>query len=73
MKTAIQKIRCEIFGVTQVEMADILGTSQATISRWEAGIGEPSLNHIQRVRAEALRRQLEWDDRLLFPAEGCAA
>lgn len=62
-----------MFQVTQSEMAEIAGTSQATISRWEAGATNPSLRHLRRIRAEALRRRLKWDDRLLFSAGGQAA
>lgn len=69
----IRHIRCEIFRVTQDEFAEILETSQATISRWEAGITNPSLRHLRRLRAEAIQRKLKWDDQLLFSAGGRAA
>ena len=68
----IRKIRCQIFRITQEEMAAIAGVEQATISRWEAGANDPSLRHLRRIRAEALRRGLKWDDRLLFGVERVA-
>lgn len=64
-------IRTKVFGVTQVEMARIARVSQATISRWEAGLREPSRSELARIRAEAARRQIMLDDAWLF--EGAAA
>lgn len=69
---AIKHIRCKLFGVTQEEMAKIAGVRQATISRWEAGLTDPSLRHMRRIRSEARKRRLAWDDALLL-AEGSRA
>lgn len=63
---AIRFIRCEVFRATQAEMAAIAGTQQATWSRWESDQLRPSLEHARRIRAEALRRGLAWDDSWLF-------
>ncbi len=68
----IEHIRRRVFRVTQVEMAKIAGVRQATISRWEAGLTDPSLKHLKRIRAEARKRRLAWDDRLLL-GEGSRA
>jgi transcriptional regulator with XRE-family HTH domain len=62
----LRDIRRQVFGVSQVEMAQIAGVRQATISRWEHDIHAPSLPEMGRIRAEAIRRGLEWDDRWLF-------
>lgn len=62
----LKRIRCEVFRITQAEMASIAGVRQATVSRWEAGITGPSLRHIRRIRNEARKRKLRWDDRFLF-------
>ncbi|WP_354117861.1 helix-turn-helix domain-containing protein [Bradyrhizobium sp. LA6.12] len=53
-------------------MAKICRVRQATISRWEAGIGEPSLRHVRLIRAEARRRRLRWDDRVFLAEERAA-
>lgn len=66
-------IRRNVFRVTQIEMAQIAGVKQPTISRWERGLRDPDLSHLQRIRAEARRRKLRWDDRWFFAAEGRAA
>ncbi len=47
-------------------MAAIAGVDQATWSRWERGLLEPTLGQIASVRAEAKRRRLRWNDGLLF-------
>lgn len=67
------RIRRNVFRVTQIEMAQIAGVKQPTISRWERGLREPDLSHLQRIRAEAHRRKLRWDDRWFFTVEGRAA
>lgn len=70
---SLRHIRCEVFRITQEEMAKIAGVRQATISRWEAGITDPSLRHIRRIRTEARKRRLHWDDRVLLAEAGRAA
>lgn len=67
------RIRRNVFRVTQIEMAQIAGVKQPTISRWERGLREPGISHLQRIRAEARRRKLRWDDRWFFGAEERAA
>jgi transcriptional regulator with XRE-family HTH domain len=67
------RIRRNVFRVTQIEMAQIAGVKQPTISRWERGLRDPDLSHLQRIRAEARRRKLRWDDGWFFSAEGRAA
>ncbi len=59
-------IRRNIFEVSQAEMATIAGTSQATVSRWEAGQLYPSLPQMEAIRSEASRRGLPWDDGWFF-------
>jgi transcriptional regulator with XRE-family HTH domain len=67
------RIRRKVFRVTQIEMAQIAGVKQPTISRWERGLRDPDLGHLQRIRAEALRRKLRWSDRWFFASEERAA
>jgi len=72
---AIKHIRKTLFKVTQAEMAVIAGTTQASVSRWEKGQSDPSLDELARIRSEALRRQIDWDDRIFFetaPEESAA-
>lgn len=66
----IRFIRVHVFRVRQHEFADIAGVAQASVSRWESG-GVPTLTEMQRIRAEARRRRLEWSDSFFFevPAE----
>lgn len=77
MSNAIRHIRKTIFGETQKGFAKIAGVSQSTVSNWERGEWEPTLDNISRVRSEALRRGLEWSDAVLFEPvpshEGAAA
>jgi len=47
-------------------MAEIAGTTQATISRWESDGLRPSLRQLKRIRTEARRRHLKWDDSWFF-------
>lgn len=63
---AIRHIRKAVLQATQQEMADIAGVSQAAISRWESGHGEPELTHLQRIRGEVIKRGQPWDDALFF-------
>lgn len=78
----LQHIRKSILDLTQAEMAEIAGVRQATVSRWEHGELEPSRDELDRIRTEALKRGVEWDDKWFFeaspsspksPTEGAAA
>lgn len=62
----IEHIRTEILKVTQGAFAGIAGTTQATVSRWEAGELEPGRKEMARIRAEVMHRGLAWDDRWFF-------
>lgn len=64
-------IRKNVFGLTQAEMAVIAVVSQGTVSKWEAGALAPDADELKRIRAEATKRGLPWDDRWFFetPAE----
>lgn len=66
-------IRRHIFGVTQVEMAAIAGVRQSQVSRWENGHRRPSIVELERIRTEAVKRQLAWDDRWFFENPAVAA
>ena len=62
---ALRNIRINVFGVTQAEFSVIAGVTQATVSRWENGVG-PSLDDMLAIRAAALARALPWDDSFFF-------
>lgn len=66
--SAIRHIRTDLFKVSQAAFAVIAGTNQSAVSRWENNSSEPDRDELARIRAEALRRGLAWDDRLFFEA-----
>lgn len=72
---AIRHIRKSVLGLTQSDMALIAEVSQGTISKWENSDGPdqigPSRVEMARIRAEAIKRGLSWDDSWFFesPAE----
>jgi transcriptional regulator with XRE-family HTH domain len=66
MRMTIMRTVRERLGLRQTEMAAVAGVSQATISRWETGSLEPNRQELERIRGEALRRGVEWDDALFF-------
>lgn len=78
---AMKHIRLNVFGVKQQDFAVIAGVPQSQVSRWEHGKAAPSLDEMNRIRAEAEKRKQErklktrWDDRLFFaePQEASAA
>ena len=62
----MQHIRIKVFGVSQAAFGAIAGVTQATVSRWEANMWEPSRDELARIRQEALARKLDWSDALFF-------
>ena len=63
----VTHIRETVFGCkTQGEFALILGTSQATVSRWEEAQRVPGHRQAE-IREKALERGA-WDDRWFFTA-----
>jgi DNA-binding transcriptional regulator YiaG len=69
---ALKHIRIKVFAVKQQEFAAIAGVQQSTVSRWENGTAAPSLEEMNRIRADAEKRRADkrlkakWDDRLFF-------
>lgn len=62
----ITHIRKHIFAVSQVIFADIAGTTQGSVSRWENGTQVPGLVEMDRIRRAAADRGIAWDDRWFF-------
>jgi transcriptional regulator with XRE-family HTH domain len=60
------RIRKQLFRETQSAFGAIARTSQATVSRWETGELDPTLDQLCRIRAEARRRRLPWKDAWFF-------
>ncbi|MDR6953819.1 putative transcriptional regulator [Ancylobacter sp. 3268] len=61
-------IRKSVLDVSQAALAAIAGTSQATVSRWEKGDLHPDRSQMALIRAEALKRGLQWNDAWFFEA-----
>lgn len=70
----INFIRKDVFGLTQAEFAALVGVTQATVSRWEAGTA-PSLREMRAIREAAKARKIKWRDEWFFspPVRGDAA
>jgi transcriptional regulator with XRE-family HTH domain len=66
--TPMLHVRKTILGLSQAEMAKIAGVSQGTVSKWEAGQLEPSRDELDHIRADAIDRGLDWNDRWFFEA-----
>lgn len=64
--SVITSIR-RVLAVKQSELATIVGRNQATISRWEMGLGSPTIEDVAKIRAEFIKRGLDWDETLIFP------
>lgn len=62
----ILQVRKRVFGISQAELAAIAGTSQGTVSKWEAGELEPDREQLGLIRSAALARGLEWSDAWFF-------
>jgi transcriptional regulator with XRE-family HTH domain len=62
---AIKAIRKHVFGVTQIEFAEIAGVKQSSVSRWEAGVA-PTLDEMAAIRRAAVERGLPWSDEFFF-------
>ena len=61
----------EKYGLTQQQVADRLGTSDVTISRWETGERRPDVN-AQAAYAEALRADMHFTELWRDPARPSA-
>jgi transcriptional regulator with XRE-family HTH domain len=71
--SAMIHIRKTVLKVSQRELAAISGVTQTTVSRWEAGSLEPSRDEMLRIRDEARRRRVKWNDRWFFEAPAVEA
>ena len=44
-------------GLTQAELADLLGVRRRTVSDWEGGLTYPNVDHLKHVVVLAIERQ----------------
>ena len=71
--SAIARIRKELLGLTQAELAAITGVTQATVSRWERGELFPNLRELALIREAAKAAKPDaWDDSLIFEPRSAA-
>lgn len=66
MARPIEHIRRVVFDVSQSAFAEIAGTTQPSVSRWEQGLQEPDRSEMIRIRNAAVERGLPWDDSMFF-------
>jgi predicted transcriptional regulator len=66
--SALRFIRKDVLSLSQAELASVADVSQGTVSKWEAGELAPSLAEMSKIRAEAISRGIDWDDRWFFDA-----
>lgn len=70
MMNTVKYIRKNIFKVTQSDFADLVGVTQATVSRWEKDneTASPSLIDMRAIREAAQKRGIRWNDTYFFTA-----
>lgn len=64
--TPIEHIRKNVFGLSQTSFAEIAGTTQPSVSRWENGELEPDREALARIRSAAQARGLNLKDCMFF-------
>jgi transcriptional regulator with XRE-family HTH domain len=72
--SSLRHIRKNVLGLSQAEFAAIADVSQGTVSKWENDELNPNRDEMARIRDEARRRGLDWNDSWFFecPIEGAA-
>lgn len=71
--SSLRHIRKSVLGLSQAEMAAITAVSQGTVSKWENGELNPNRDEMARIRDEARRRGLAWEDAWFFEVPSEAA
>ena len=68
-------IRKDVLRLSQAQLAEVAGVSQATVSRWERGQWEPNRDELARIWSWARENDVALSDSAFFtpPAEGRAA
>jgi DNA-binding transcriptional regulator YiaG len=57
----IKRIRDTLL-ITQVELAEMLGVSFATVNRWEKGHHEPTITQKRKIRDFCRKHKIEWEN-----------
>lgn len=57
----IKRIRDTLL-VTQVELAEMLGVSFATVNRWEKGHHEPTITQKRKIREFCHKHRIGWEN-----------
>jgi transcriptional regulator with XRE-family HTH domain len=65
---SIRHIREKVLGLTQTQLALLTGVTQGTVSRWETGKLEPTLDELRKMREAAQDKGVEWNDAWFFDA-----
>ena len=60
------RIRKTVLGLTQQELAELTGATQATVSRWERGELEPDRGQLKTILDEARARGVDLDASAFF-------
>lgn len=68
----IKYVRDEVLQITQAQLAEIAGVTQATVSRWEKGQLEPGRGELRRIKQAVLDKGAAWDDRWVFEVPAAA-
>ena len=55
----VKRIRENLL-ITQVELAQQLGVSFATVNRWEKGHHEPTITQKRKIRDFCRKHKIEW-------------
>lgn len=63
---AVAHVRKSVLKASQMELATIASTTQATVSRWEKGELSPDLDQLAAIRAAVIERKLKWNDAWFF-------
>jgi transcriptional regulator with XRE-family HTH domain len=69
MTLPISHIRSEVFRLTQQEFAELAGSTQATVSRWEKGELSPTADNLAWIRRAAIAKGIEWNDSWFWEIE----
>ncbi len=56
----IKRIRDTLL-VTQVELAEMLGVSFATINRWEKGHHQPTITQKRKIKEFCQKHEIPWE------------
>ena len=62
----IRSIRKDVLGVTQKQLAELVGVTQGTVSKWEDGTLFPNVREMSIIRDFARKNGKPWSDSWVF-------